>query len=59
MHRNCHQVIFGKLNLKIEYPPTYAREVWDYGQAQTDLISRANDQFDWVNYFWIKILTNK
>ena len=35
--------------MKIEYPPTYAREVWDYGKAQTDLINRAIDQFDWVN----------
>ena len=52
LHQNCHhQVIFCKLNLKIEYPPTYAREVWDYGKAQTDLINRAIDQFDWVNLF--------
>ena len=52
LHQNCyHQVIFCKLNLKIEYPPTYACEVWDYGKAQTDLINRAIDQFDWVNLF--------
>ena len=52
LHQNCHhRVIFGKINLKIEYPPTYAREFWDYGQAQTDLISRAIDQFDWVKLF--------
>ena len=37
--------------MKIEYPPPYAREVWDYGKAQTDLINRAIDQFDWVNLF--------
>ena len=47
LHQNCHhQVIVCKLNLKIEYPPTYAREVCDYGKAQTDLINRAVDQFD-------------
>ena len=52
LHQNCHhQIIFGKLNLKIEYPTPYAREVWDYGKAQTDLINRAIDQFDWVNLF--------
>ena len=52
LHQNCHhQVIFCKLNLKIEYLLTYAREVWDYGKAQTDLINRAIDQFDWVNLF--------
>ena len=50
LHLNCnHQVIFCKLNLKIEYPPTYAREVWDYGKAQTNLINRAIDTFDWVD----------
>ena len=37
--------------MKIEHPPPYAREVWDYGKAQTDLINRAIDQFDWVNLF--------
>ena len=52
LHQNSHhEVIFCKLNLKIEYPPTYAREVWDYGKAQTDLINRAIDQFDWFNLF--------
>ena len=35
--------------MKIEYPPPYAREAWDYGKAQTDLINRAIDQFDWVD----------
>ena len=30
LQQNCdHQTIFCKLNLKIEYPPPYAREVWD------------------------------
>ena len=52
LHQNYHhQIIFCKLNLKIEYPPPYAREVWDYGKAQTDLINRAIDQFDWINLF--------
>ena len=52
LHQNCHhQVIFCKLNLKIEYSQPYAREVWDYGKAQIDLINRAIDQFDWVNLF--------
>ena len=37
--------------MKIEYPPTYACEVGDYGKAQTGLINRAIDQFDWVNLF--------
>ena len=37
LYRNCHhQVIFSKLNLKIEYPPPYARVI---------------DRLDWVNLF--------
>ena len=52
LNQNCHhQVIFWKLNLKIEYPQPYASEVWDYGETQTDLTNRAIDQFDWVNLF--------
>ena len=51
-HQNCHhQVIFCKLNLKIEYIPLYACEVWDYAKAQTDLINCEVDQFDWFNLF--------
>ena len=46
-----HQVIFYKLNLKFAYPLNYAREVWEYGKAQTVLINRAIDQFDWFNLF--------
>ena len=26
-------------------------KAWDYGKAQTDLINRAIDQFDWINLF--------
>ena len=37
--------------MKIVYPPPCACEVWNYGKAQTDLIIRAIDQFDWVNLF--------
>ena len=52
LHQNCHhQVTFCKNNFKIEYPPPYARKVWDYRKVQTDLINRAIDQFDWVNLF--------
>ena len=50
LHQNCHhQVIFYKLNLKVEYPPPEAHEVWDYGKAETDLIKLAIGQFDWVH----------
>ena len=60
LHQNCHhQVIFCKLNLKIEYPPPYAHEVWDYRKAQTDLINSAIDQFEWVNLFLDKSINQQ
>ena len=49
LHQNCHQqVIFCKLNLRIEFPQPYVRKAWNYKNAQTDLTNCAIDQFDWV-----------
>ena len=42
-----HQIICSKRNLEIKYPSTYAREVWDHGKAQFDLINVAIENFDW------------
>ena len=40
LHPKCHrQIIYSKLNLKIEYPPPYTREICDYNRAETDLIN--------------------
>ena len=51
-HSKCHnQVISAKLNLQIEYPPPYTREIWDYGKAQFDLINKAIENFDWNKLF--------
>ena len=39
LHSNCHhQIIYSKLNSKTEYPPPHTNEIWDYGNAETDLI---------------------
>ena len=37
--------------MKIEYPPTYVRDVGNYGKARTYLIYHALDQFYWLNLF--------
>ena len=38
LHPNCpHQIIYAKLNLKIEYPQLYERLVWDYNKTNTQL----------------------
>ena len=49
LHSNCHhQTVFEKVNLSIFYPPYYERTVWYYEIANTELIRRAIDQFDWL-----------
>ena len=70
LHSNCHhQIVFAKFNFSIFYPPPYERTVWYYERANTELIRRAIDQFDWVRalsnvnvdekvYFFTKTLLN-
>ena len=48
LYPNCHhQIIFEKFDLRIFYPPPYERNVWHYKQANTELIRRAIDNFNW------------
>ena len=48
LHPNCHhQLVFPKFNLSTYYLPSYERTVWYYNRANTDLIWRAIDLFDW------------
>ena len=48
LHPNCHhQIIFVKFILFIFHSPPYKRLVWHYQQANTDLIKRAIELFDW------------
>ena len=50
LHLNCHhQIIYGRLNLKVCYPPPYKREIWHYRRANVDQIQRAIEQFSWKN----------
>ena len=52
LHSKCHhQIIYLKLNLKIEYPPPYTRKIWDYNRSETDLINRSIESFDWSKLF--------
>ena len=48
LHPSCHhQIISAKFNLTIFYLPPYKRLVWHYQQANTDLIKRVTELFDW------------
>ena len=52
LHPKCHhQIVFAKLNLKVEYPPLYERLIWDYKNADIPSVNRAIDIFDWGNSF--------
>ena len=47
LHSNCHhQILFSEFNLKIHYPPSYERVVWEYHKAKKDLTTKAIDAFD-------------
>ena len=52
LHEKCHhQIIYSKLNLRIEYPPPYIRKIWDYNSSETDSVNRSIEIFDWSHLF--------
>ena len=52
LHPNCyHQIVFVKVNLKIEYPHLHERFIWDYKNANDQLINRAIESFNWEKSF--------
>ena len=70
LYSGCNQqIFFAKFNLSILYPPPYERTVLYYEKANTELIRRTIDQFDWLRtlssvnvdekvYFFTKTLLN-
>ena len=40
-----HNVIFGKIDIRVPLPPAYVREVWDYSKANAENIKKRNIQF--------------
>ena len=52
LHPKCdHQLIYSKLNLKIEHPPHYIHKISNCNRAGTDLINRAMENCDWPSLF--------
>ena len=52
LHPNSHhQIVHAKFNLKINFPPPYEREIWHYGQGNTEFIRRAVHEFNWQREF--------
>ena len=35
------------MSFKINFPPSYKREIWHYNRSQTNLIKRSIENFDW------------
>ena len=46
-----HNIIFGKINIRIALPPSYFREVWDNRKANVKSIQKAIQTFDRVKAF--------
>ena len=46
-----HEIVFAKLNLKVEYPPLYERVFWYYSRADKSSINRAINAIDWEELF--------
>ena len=60
LHQKCHhQIIYAKLNLKINYPPPYKLEIWHYKYANTDLIQRAINYYPWERSLGEKTLMKR
>ena len=46
-----HNIIYGKINIRVPLPPTYVREVWDYEKANIENINKAMCNSDWNKAF--------
>ena len=46
-----HNIIYGKINIRVSLPPTYVPEVWDYEKANTEHIKKTISNFDWNKAF--------
>ena len=50
LHPNCqHQIIYGKLDLKIIYPPPYQKYVWDFKRSNVNSIKKNDSHFMFMN----------
>ena len=48
----CHNnIIFGKVSIRVRFPPVYIREVWSYSQANVESINSAISNLNWSKAF--------
>ena len=46
-----HEIVFAKLNLKVEYPPPNELVFWDYSRVSKASMNRAINALDWEELF--------
>ena len=46
-----HNIISGKIDIRVPLPPIFVREVWDYSKANVEHIKKAITNFNWHNAF--------
>ena len=49
--KSQHEVIYGKLDLASLLPPPYKRRVWDYNEANHNLIKESLSNTNWEAIF--------
>ena len=42
-----HNIIFGKVNIRVPLPSVYTHEVWNYSKANVENIKYATSNFNW------------
>ena len=48
MFKKCHHnIIHGKIDIRVPLPPLYVHEVWDYNKANAENIKKAVSNFNW------------
>ena len=52
MFKKCHHnIIHGKIDIRVPLPPVYVCEVWDYNKANVENIKKAVSNFNWNRAF--------
>ena len=46
-----HQIIHGKLNVSLPFPPPYERKVWDHSKANVQMIIESINKINWTACF--------
>ena len=46
-----HNIIFGKIDIRVPFPTIFVCEVWDYSKANVEHIKKAISNFNWHNAF--------